>query len=80
MKSEYLKGPHFKTKNRDASQLSENCVVFIRHGESTWNKEGKFAGWSDVPLTEKGHFVFTQVSSKQRRQVNLLNSEVLSSI
>lgn len=29
-------------------------LVLLRHGESTWNKEGKFTGWSDVPLTEKG--------------------------
>ena len=29
-------------------------VVLLRHGESTWNKENKFTGWTDVPLTEKG--------------------------
>lgn len=29
-------------------------VVFVRHGESTWNKTGKFTGWIDVPLSEKG--------------------------
>jgi len=29
-------------------------VVFIRHGESTWNKENRFTGWTDVPLSEKG--------------------------
>ena len=26
----------------------------IRHGESTWNLENKFAGWQDVPLTKNG--------------------------
>ena len=30
-------------------------VVFVRHGESLWNKENRFTGWTDVPLTEKGH-------------------------
>lgn len=25
-----------------------------RHGESTWNKENRFTGWCDVPLSEKG--------------------------
>ena len=30
-------------------------VVLIRHGESTWNKENRFTGWTDVPLSEKGH-------------------------
>ena len=29
-------------------------VVLLRHGESTWNKENRFTGWTDVPLTEKG--------------------------
>lgn len=29
-------------------------LVLLRHGESTWNKENRFSGWTDVPLTEKG--------------------------
>ena len=29
-------------------------VVLIRHGESTWNKENRFTGWTDVDLSEKG--------------------------
>ena len=29
-------------------------VVFIRHGESEWNKENRFTGWTDVPLSDKG--------------------------
>lgn len=29
-------------------------VVLIRHGESTWNKENRFTGWTDVDLTEVG--------------------------
>ncbi|MCH8067522.1 MAG: 2,3-diphosphoglycerate-dependent phosphoglycerate mutase [Nanoarchaeota archaeon] len=29
-------------------------LVLLRHGESTWNKENRFTGWTDVPLTEKG--------------------------
>jgi len=29
-------------------------VVLLRHGESIWNKENKFTGWTDVDLTEKG--------------------------
>jgi 2,3-bisphosphoglycerate-dependent phosphoglycerate mutase len=30
-------------------------VVMVRHGESTWNAENRFTGWTDVPLSEKGH-------------------------
>jgi len=29
-------------------------VVLLRHGESTWNKENRFTGWTDVDLSEKG--------------------------
>jgi len=25
-------------------------VVLLRHGESVWNKENRFTGWTDVPL------------------------------
>jgi 2,3-bisphosphoglycerate-dependent phosphoglycerate mutase len=29
-------------------------VVLLRHGESHWNKENRFTGWTDVDLSEKG--------------------------
>jgi 2,3-bisphosphoglycerate-dependent phosphoglycerate mutase len=29
-------------------------LVLIRHGESQWNKENRFTGWTDVNLSEKG--------------------------
>ncbi|MCG2883112.1 MAG: 2,3-bisphosphoglycerate-dependent phosphoglycerate mutase [Candidatus Nanopusillus sp.] len=29
-------------------------LCLIRHGESLWNKENRFTGWVDVPLTDKG--------------------------
>ncbi len=29
-------------------------LVLLRHGESTWNKENRFTGWTDVDLNEKG--------------------------
>ena len=29
-------------------------LVMIRHGESTWNQENRFTGWTDVPLTDLG--------------------------
>ena len=35
---------------------SINCnthynVVFVRHGQSTWNRDNRFIGWTDTPLT-----------------------------
>jgi 2,3-bisphosphoglycerate-dependent phosphoglycerate mutase len=29
-------------------------IVLLRHGESTWNQENRFTGWTDVDLTPKG--------------------------
>jgi 2,3-bisphosphoglycerate-dependent phosphoglycerate mutase len=29
-------------------------LVVVRHGESSWNKENRFTGWTDVDLSEKG--------------------------
>lgn len=29
-------------------------LVLLRHGESTWNKENRFTGWTDVALSDKG--------------------------
>jgi len=29
-------------------------LVLLRHGESTWNRDNRFTGWTDVDLTDKG--------------------------
>jgi len=29
-------------------------LVLLRHGESTWNRENRFTGWTDVPLSDQG--------------------------
>ena len=31
-----------------------NKLVLVRHGESAWNKENRFTGWTDVDLSENG--------------------------
>lgn len=31
-----------------------HTLVLLRHGESTWNKENRFTGWTDVDLSDKG--------------------------
>lgn len=35
-------------------------IVLMRHGESTWNLDNRFTGWTDVDLTEKGVAEATQ--------------------
>lgn len=34
--------------------MASSKIVFLRHGESTWNAENRFTGWTDVDLSEKG--------------------------
>jgi 2,3-bisphosphoglycerate-dependent phosphoglycerate mutase len=29
-------------------------LVLVRHGQSTWNLENRFTGWTDVGLTDQG--------------------------
>ena len=29
-------------------------IVLLRHGESTWNRENRFTGWTDVDLSDRG--------------------------
>jgi 2,3-bisphosphoglycerate-dependent phosphoglycerate mutase len=43
-------------------------LVLLRHGESTWNKENRFTGWTDVDLTEQG-------VSEARRAGQVLKAE-----
>jgi 2,3-bisphosphoglycerate-dependent phosphoglycerate mutase len=30
-------------------------LVLLRHGESVWNRENRFTGWTDVDLSDRGH-------------------------
>ena len=34
--------------------MAMSKLVLVRHGESEWNKENRFTGWVDVPLSERG--------------------------
>lgn len=34
--------------------MATTRLVLLRHGESVWNKENKFTGWTDVDLSDKG--------------------------
>ena len=43
-------------------------VVLLRHGESIWNKENLFTGWTDVDLSEKGREEATQAGRMLKEQ------------
>ncbi|TMG69896.1 MAG: hypothetical protein E6H86_01925, partial [Chloroflexi bacterium] len=42
------------TQRRTAVANKSSTLVLLRHGESTWNLENLFTGWTDVPLSERG--------------------------
>lgn len=42
------------TRGMATSVKPFNRLVLVRHGESQWNKENRFTGWYDVPLSDKG--------------------------
>jgi 2,3-bisphosphoglycerate-dependent phosphoglycerate mutase len=29
-------------------------LILLRHGESIWNRDNRFTGWTDVDLSDKG--------------------------
>tara|TARA_B100000941_G_scaffold218726_1_gene161456 strand:- start:10251 stop:10955 length:705 start_codon:yes stop_codon:yes gene_type:complete len=39
---------------RTNKKLSKSSLVLVRHGQSEWNKQDKFTGWVDVPLSFEG--------------------------
>ncbi len=43
-------------------------LVLVRHGQSTWNLENRFTGWTDVGLTDRGR-------SEARQAGQLLKQE-----
>lgn len=43
-------------------------LVLLRHGESEWNKENRFTGWTDVDLSDKGHQEAVQAGKLLREQ------------
>ncbi len=65
-----------------------NNLILVRHGQSLWNKEGRFTGWADIDLTDQGKSeaesagklikelnieIDTCFTSKLKRAINSLN-------
>ena len=36
------------------TKSKKNAFLLVRHGESIWNQDSKFTGWTNIPLTDVG--------------------------
>jgi 2,3-bisphosphoglycerate-dependent phosphoglycerate mutase len=43
-------------------------LVLLRHGESAWNRENRFTGWVDIPLSEKGAEEASEAGRRMKRE------------
>lgn len=75
-------GPKDSPQRRDFTSL--NCetpyqLVFLRHGQSTWNRDNRFIGWTDTPLTDDG-VLEARVAGDMLAKSGILFDEVHTSL
>lgn len=51
-----MPGPHRndEDRNAEAAAAGAGVLTLLRHGQSAWNREGRFSGWADVDLSPQG--------------------------
>lgn len=54
-------------------------LCFLRHGQSTWNRDNRFIGWTDTPLTEDG-VLEARVAGQMLAKSKMLFDEVHTSL
>jgi len=54
-------------------------LCFLRHGQSTWNRDNRFIGWTDTPLTDDG-VLEARVAGQMLRKSGMLFDEVHTSL
>jgi Histidine phosphatase superfamily (branch 1) len=54
-------------------------ICFVRHGQSTWNRDNRFIGWTDTPLTDDG-VLEARVAGRMIRESGLQFDEVHTSL
>jgi hypothetical protein len=54
-------------------------LCFLRHGQSTWNRDNRFIGWTDTPLTDDG-VLEARLAGKMLANSGILFDEVHTSL
>jgi hypothetical protein len=54
-------------------------LCFLRHGQSTWNRDNRFIGWTDTPLTDDG-VLEARVAGKMLKNSGIQFDEVHTSL
>lgn len=54
-------------------------LCFLRHGQSTWNRDNRFIGWTDTPLTDQG-VLEARVAGQMLAQSSIQFDEVHTSL
>lgn len=58
-----------------------HTLVLIRHGESVWNRENRFTGWTDVDLSDRGRMEATEAGrllQAERHSFDIAHTSVLT--
>ena len=59
----------FHLNKKIPNQIGDSRIILVRHGETNWNREGRFQGQIDVPLNENGKDQASK-ASKYLKEVN----------
>lgn len=60
IRQKFIKEQITNTQNNNISKI-KNHFLLVRHGESIWNHDSKFTGWTNIPLTDKGRHEAYQI-------------------
>lgn len=54
-------------------------IILVRHGESIWNQDSKFTGWTNIPLTNQGRHEASQMAKAMIKQ-NIYPNVIFTSV
>jgi len=68
-----------KRSSTYSNQDKSYQLCFLHHGQSTWNRDNRFIGWTDTPLTDEG-ILEARVAGKLLKKSEMLFDEVHTSL